>query len=282
MKTRSIIISLALVVLLAGACSVQAEVIRSYDFNGLSNGSIGSQDSWTLMTPGWGATSHLAVGDVVGADENTSKAVYRDTAVHNGTNVGDYRLWSEGPVSFTSTDTAITQSFQLKLAGGENREGVVGGASFYGANYYYNMVFGADCAAGAASGRLHLRNSSAIETYGDSISVNKWYEVKLVMDFSTAGGLGTLWYRDMETPGAVWTKDGTIVDKPLGIAQKTPGVYEVTGLKYRIFEYTLSTSQIGWADNYKLDDPKVPEPSTLALLATGLIGLLAYAWRKRK
>ena len=26
----------------------------------------------------------------------------------------------------------------------------------------------------------------------------------------------------------------------------------------------------------------VPEPSTFALLATGLIGLLAYAWRKRK
>ncbi len=26
----------------------------------------------------------------------------------------------------------------------------------------------------------------------------------------------------------------------------------------------------------------IPEPSTLALLASGLIGLLAYAWRKRK
>ena len=26
----------------------------------------------------------------------------------------------------------------------------------------------------------------------------------------------------------------------------------------------------------------VPEPGTLALLATGLVGLLAYAWRKRK
>jgi len=26
----------------------------------------------------------------------------------------------------------------------------------------------------------------------------------------------------------------------------------------------------------------IPEPSTLALLAGGLVGLLAYAWRKRK
>ena len=26
----------------------------------------------------------------------------------------------------------------------------------------------------------------------------------------------------------------------------------------------------------------VPEPSTLALLAAGVMGLIAYAWRKRK
>ncbi len=28
--------------------------------------------------------------------------------------------------------------------------------------------------------------------------------------------------------------------------------------------------------------PPVPEPSTLALLVSGMIGLLAYAWKKRK
>ncbi|MCD4728661.1 MAG: PEP-CTERM sorting domain-containing protein [Pirellulales bacterium] len=35
-----------------------------------------------------------------------------------------------------------------------------------------------------------------------------------------------------------------------------------------------------WIDNYVL--AKIPEPGTLVLLATGLIGLLCYAWRKRK
>ncbi|MBN1395855.1 MAG: PEP-CTERM sorting domain-containing protein [Pirellulales bacterium] len=33
-------------------------------------------------------------------------------------------------------------------------------------------------------------------------------------------------------------------------------------------------------DNFRMD--VVPEPSTLALLAAGLVGLLCYAWRKRK
>jgi hypothetical protein len=35
-------------------------------------------------------------------------------------------------------------------------------------------------------------------------------------------------------------------------------------------------------DNVHLSVTSVPEPSTLALLAAGLLGLLAYAWRKRR
>ncbi|MBU4272353.1 MAG: PEP-CTERM sorting domain-containing protein [Planctomycetes bacterium] len=40
-----------------------------------------------------------------------------------------------------------------------------------------------------------------------------------------------------------------------------------------------------WMSYRELDvsgTPTIPEPSTLVLLATGLIGLLCYAWRKRK
>ena len=37
-----------------------------------------------------------------------------------------------------------------------------------------------------------------------------------------------------------------------------------------------------YVDNVRIDVSDVPEPSTLVLVVSGLIGLLAYAWRKRK
>ena len=38
----------------------------------------------------------------------------------------------------------------------------------------------------------------------------------------------------------------------------------------------------GGCGSYLLVPNATPEPSTVLLLATGLLGLLAYAWRKRK
>ena len=73
------------------------------------------------------------------------------------------------------------------------------------------------------------------------------------------------WY----TPSFTWTTDGT-----------EPGTQF---LKIGFQVATAGSGGTAFLDNVRLDDGiPIPEPSTLALLATGLIGLLAYAWRKRR
>ena len=59
----------------------------------------------------------------------------------------------------------------------------------------------------------------------------------------------------------------------------------VTAVQFVLYEPTLSGST-KYGTVYKEFDvygtTTVPEPSTLVLLAAGLVGLLAYAWRKQK
>ena len=77
------------------------------------------------------------------------------------------------------------------------------------------------------------------------------------------------------------TLDTTARTFQLQVDSNTDIVRSWTGASHQLGTVTLAAGgpgAEGLFDNVGL----VPEPTSLALLATGLLGLLAYAWRKRK
>ena len=137
----------------------------------------------------------------------------------------------------------------------------------------------------------------------DLVNLGDWYEFKGVMDFSyfdaptnTYGAV--TWYKKDLTAGETdfslisfgrytvvpsWAYDGIDVTSiPMGLTTSTPGEYTINSMG--IYSNRGSSYEL-YADNFSLGEPLpaiIPEPSTLALLVCGLIGLLAYAWKKRK
>ncbi len=67
------------------------------------------------------------------------------------------------------------------------------------------------------------------------------------------------------------------------------GAFTATGTSATVFEQFLTYQDLGFAQGYfgnlnalVVRDVTVPEPGAIVLLGTGVFGLLAYAWRKRK
>ncbi len=124
------------------------------------------------------------------------------------------------------------------------------------------------------------------------------YDIDSIVTTTASGGDGDirrgqkfdLWYSLVGTPDTfvhVTGDSGATVNRPGGsvVSQTTitgdsPIATGVAKLQFQ-FHYCDGTHENVYRE-IDVFGAAVPEPSTLVLLATGLLGLLCYAWRKRK
>jgi len=128
--------------------------------------------------------------------------------------------------------------------------------------------------------KFYIRTAGfgSTEIKGASASANTWYRITALLNPTT--NTVTLTAFDLTNNVAVDTQVGggnLSLTHTSMFSNGLPSAYTGTGVRMDIGTYSLGTYRV--IDNI---GGVVPEPSTLALLAGGLIGLLAYAWRKRK
>ncbi len=119
---------------------------------------------------------------------------------------------------------------------------------------------------------------------GGSFTDTDWYNIALVrsgtniLTYVNGDLKSTMTYAD-----TIYTASNISADKVyIGSFQGAPMSLNGAMDDVAVWNQALTDTQISGIFHGTISPLAIPEPTTFMLMATGLLGLLAYAWRKRK
>ncbi|MBN1396119.1 MAG: hypothetical protein JW959_13940 [Pirellulales bacterium] len=229
--------------------------------------STGGDDGSLLYGAGWSTSTPFAYGGNHSIDltQGTSETFSARVQVlgHTIGTAGTISMWGNINTAFTSS--SLTYYPYLLDTDHASRT-------------YYNYNLPNDYMAQSINGTFY-RN------YGWSSfpSANVWHHYVIAWDNLQSTKLrvycdNVLKYSSTTAVNEATTPDHLFFGSYFG--ESTIGVWMGQIDEYGFWDSALSTDNVAWLSGHSLSEI-IPEPSTLALLPICLMGLLAYAWRKR-
>lgn len=274
MTVRRIVWTITPVVILTFGLAqgqASADVIALWQFGEKAVGSTGSVGDAITDSSGNshnGAIVNNSVTYVAGAPGFDGRAIHF---------AGNAWAAIPGSASFAFYTTSFTLEAEIRTT--QTTRGVIASDNMGNAsppNAYFMRVE-SDTLAGSVEGVVQDGFTSNWLPGNTVVADGNWHHVAMVWKASAPGALQM--YLD-------YSLDKTISVSAFGYAGDASAAFNIgakvaTGTEFLTGDLDfvrLSSGALAPADMLH----GVPEPGTLVLLATGLLGLLAYAWRKRK
>ncbi len=245
-----------------------------------------SDPSWSHISNNGAANDYLIMDHI---DAGLVVSTVYDTTPGNGNPFSVFKT----PVGETTTSTV---DFELIYPGSGAIGGIPGLSIFDPVNNSGLKLEVLHRNSGLSDGRLGFFSSESaasssyiIQTGAGSFPIAAVNDLRMRMSLSitnngTTADVGVLVYQIPALGGANGTQAwnySTTLNIGTGAGELNMDLAN-NGLEVLLTSSPHSGQNELHFDNLDVTGPPVPEPSTLALLASGLIGLLAYAWKKRK